>query len=153
MGELGHVPARRQADTDGVFCSGGSIVVIQALSQGVRCDTNNRIHLRIKIMRAAEGLDRNVVFLISAVAPSKCFFAHKGQGSRRRDLFARPSIPEFRMASSSARSKATNLLMDECKRPSPGKTARAFHDLPFFPGEYAAIFRKRAALRENLTTR
>src|SRR5580704_7924308 len=84
--------------------------------------------------------------LISAVAPSKCFSQTKVR--RRTRLFARPSIPEFRMASSSARSDS-NLLMDECKRPSPGKIARAFHNLGSL-GRVYRNFPERAASEKAL---
>jgi len=71
--------ARGQTDTNGMLCSGGSIVVVQALSQRMRGDAYNRIHLRIKIMRSTQGLNRNVVFLNLCGGPLEVLFANKGQ--------------------------------------------------------------------------
>ena len=81
MGELGHVSARWQTNANRVLCSGGSIVVVQPLSQRVRGDTDNRVHLRIKIMRSAEGLDRYVVLLNLCSCPFEVLFANECQKS------------------------------------------------------------------------
>src|SRR5580704_238051 len=45
----------------------------------MRGDTDNRVHLRIKVMRTAEGLNRNVVLLDLCGRPLEVLFANKGQ--------------------------------------------------------------------------
>jgi hypothetical protein len=45
----------------------------------MRRDAYNRIHLRIKIMRPAEGLNRNVVLLDLRGGSLEVLFANKGQ--------------------------------------------------------------------------
>src|SRR5579863_8307702 len=84
--------------------------------------------------------------LISAVAPSKCFSQTKV--SSRTRLFARPNIPEFRMASSSARS-ASNLLMDEYNGPSPRENSSCVSQSGFL-GESIPQFPRKGCLAESL---
>lgn len=62
-----------------VFSPGASIVVIKAFSQRVRGDTDNGVYLGIKIVRAAEGLNSNVVFLDVGRRSFEVLFANIGQ--------------------------------------------------------------------------
>src|SRR5258708_32607202 len=79
MNEFGCVVARRQANMDRVLCSGGSIVVFQPLAKRMRGYAHNRIRLRIKIMRPAQGLDGNTVFLDFVDRAFEVLFANKAQ--------------------------------------------------------------------------
>jgi hypothetical protein len=63
MNELGNVVAGRQANMDGMFRPGGSIVIFEALSQGMGSYADNRIHLRVKGFRAPKSVHGNAVLL------------------------------------------------------------------------------------------
>src|SRR5690349_11970527 len=78
MNELRRVVSWRQTNMDRMSSSGSSIIVFEPLAKGVGGDADDRIHLRIKIIRTTEGLHGNAVFLDLVDCSFKVLFANKG---------------------------------------------------------------------------
>jgi hypothetical protein len=57
----------------------GSVVQFEALAKGVRCHPDDRVDLRIEILGAPQGVNRDVVFLGFVRASLEIFLADKAQ--------------------------------------------------------------------------
>ena len=83
MNELGNVVSRGQANMDGMFRPGASIIIFEPLSQGVSRDADNGIHLRVKRFRAPKGVHCNAVLLDFVDGSFEVFLANKGEQSKQ----------------------------------------------------------------------
>ena len=58
----------------------GPIVLFQTLAEKMHCHSDNRVDLRIEIVRAPKGVYRDVVFLDIVGRSLEMFFANEVQG-------------------------------------------------------------------------
>src|SRR5271154_794614 len=79
--EFRNVASRRQTNPNRMLRSGAPIVVVQPLSQRVSSDSDNGVHLRIKIRRAPESLHGDVVLLNFSRRTLEVLFTDVGQKS------------------------------------------------------------------------
>src|SRR5258708_4436894 len=63
MNELRNVVAGGQADMNGMFRSGASIIIFEPLPQCVSGDADDGIYLRVKGFRTPKGVHRDAVLL------------------------------------------------------------------------------------------
>ena len=83
MNELGNVVAGGQANMNGMFRPGASIIIFEPLSQCMRSDADDSIHLRIERFRAPKGVHRNAVLLDFVDGSFEILVANKCQKSKR----------------------------------------------------------------------
>ncbi len=83
MNELGNVVPGGQANMNGMFRPGTSIIIFEPLSQCMSSDADDSIHLWVKRFRAPEGLHRNAVLLDFVDGSFKILVANKYQKSNR----------------------------------------------------------------------
>src|SRR5277367_940654 len=77
--ELWNIAPSGQTDSHRVIRPSSSIVVLEPLPQGMGRDAHDGVQLGIKIVRATEGLNRNVVLLDFGGCSFEVLFADKGQ--------------------------------------------------------------------------
>lgn len=68
---------------DQMAFSGGAIIILEPLPQRMRCDTDDRIHLRVKVMGPAQGLHGNAVLFDFVDRSFEVLFANKAQKSNK----------------------------------------------------------------------
>ncbi len=125
MNELGNVVPGGQANMNGMFRPGASIIIFEPLSQGVSRDTDDGIHLRVKRFRASEGMYRNAVLLDFVDGSFEILFANKCQQSN--GLFVRPNTPDDKTLSTSARSASSLLIAGSKRLPPRERSVRPYH--------------------------
>ena len=79
MNELGNIMARGQANVNGMFRAGTSIIVFQSLSQCMCSDANDGIDLGVKGIRASKCVHRNAIFLDFVDCALEILITHKRQ--------------------------------------------------------------------------
>ena len=75
--------SRWQTNLDCVPCSGGSVVILKPFAQCVGRDSNDCIHLRVKIRWTPKRLHSNAVLLNVVNRSLEVFFADKAQESNQ----------------------------------------------------------------------
>ena len=72
-----------QANMNGMFRPGASIIIFEPLSEGVSRDADNGIHLRVKRFRTPKSVNRNAVLLYFVDCTVEILSANKSQESNR----------------------------------------------------------------------
>jgi hypothetical protein len=73
----GSIAARTQVDVNLMLRAFGPIVLFKTFAKEVHSHSDNRVDLRIEILRSPEGMNRDVVFLDVFGRPLEVFLANE----------------------------------------------------------------------------
>jgi hypothetical protein len=110
MNEFRDVVAGGQANMNGMFRTGASIIIFEPLSQRVCGDADDGIDLRVKRLRAPKRVHCDAVFLDFVDGSFEILFANKGQKANR---VVRP--PEYARRQDVVHFSAFGLKFADCR--------------------------------------